>query len=53
MESFRIFLDTDVLINWLAKEIDPNTGFDLWRCPYAIIELIEREERLWGTHHYN
>ena len=44
MESFRIFLDTDVLINWLAKEIDPNTGFDLWRCPYAIIELIEKRE---------
>ncbi len=41
MESFRIFLDTDVLINWLAKETDPNTGFNLWRCPYEIIELIE------------
>ena len=23
MENFRIFLDTDVLINWLAKEINP------------------------------
>jgi predicted nucleic acid-binding protein len=44
MESFRIFLDTDVLINWLAKEIDPNTGFNLWRCPYEIIELIERRK---------
>ena len=44
MESFRIFLDTDVIINWLAKETDPNTGFDLWRCPYAIIELVERRE---------
>jgi predicted nucleic acid-binding protein len=44
MESSRIFLDTDVLINWLAKEIDPNTGFNLWRCPYEIIELIEREQ---------
>lgn len=44
MESFRIFLDTDVLINWLAKEMDPNTGFNLWRCPYEIIELIERGE---------
>jgi len=44
MESFRIFLDTDILINWLAKEIDPNTGFNLWRCPYEIIELIERGE---------
>jgi len=40
MESFRIFLDTDVIINWLAKETDPNTGFDLWRCPYEIIELL-------------
>lgn len=41
MENFRIFLDTDVLINWLAKEIDPNTGYSLLRCPYEIIELIE------------
>ena len=41
MESFRIFLDTDVLINWIAKEINPNTGFNLWRCPYEIIELME------------
>jgi hypothetical protein len=41
MASFRIFLDTDVLINWLAKEIDPNTGFNLWQCPYEIIELID------------
>ena len=44
MESFRIFLDTDVLINWLAKEIDPNTGFSLWQCPYEIMKLIEREQ---------
>ena len=44
MGSFRIFLDTDVIINWLAKETDLNTGFDLWRCPYAIIELVERRE---------
>ncbi len=28
----------------MAKETDPNTGFDLWRCPYAIIELVERRE---------
>jgi predicted nucleic acid-binding protein len=44
MGSCRIFLDTDVLINWLAKERDPNTGFNLWRCPYEIIKLIERGE---------
>ena len=44
LKSFRIFLDTDVLINWLAKEIDIKTGFDLWPCPYEIIELIEKRE---------
>ncbi len=26
MGSIRVFLDTDVLINWIAKEVDPNTG---------------------------
>ena len=41
MESFRIFLDTDVLINWLVMETDPNTRFTLWRYPYEIVELIE------------
>jgi len=30
MENFSVFLDTDVLINWLAKEIDPNTGEELF-----------------------
>jgi predicted nucleic acid-binding protein len=41
MGSFRIFLDTDVLINWLAKEVDPSAGFKLWRCPYEVLKLIE------------
>ncbi len=41
MKSFKVFLDTDVLINWLAKEIDTNAGFNLWKCPYEIIKLIE------------
>ncbi|NQE45481.1 hypothetical protein C5S31_05615 [ANME-1 cluster archaeon GoMg2] len=41
MARFRIFRDTDVLINGLAQEIDRNTGFDFWRCPYESIELIE------------
>jgi predicted nucleic acid-binding protein len=42
MENFRIFLDTDVLINWLSKEVDLNTRFNLWQSPYEIIKLIER-----------
>mgnify|MGYP000722277657 CR=1 FL=1 len=41
MESIRIFLDTDVLINWLAREVDPNTGKKLWEHPYRILKMIE------------
>ncbi len=43
MARFRIFRDTDVLINWLAQEIDRNTGFDLWRCPYDIFDRVKNE----------
>ncbi len=42
MESIRVFLDTDVLINWLAKEVDPNTGKKLWEKPYKILKMIEK-----------
>ena len=41
MENFSVFLDTDVLINWLAKEVDPNTGEELWRAPLRILKEIE------------
>ena len=42
MGSIRVFLDTDVLINWLAKEVDPNTGMKLWEKPYRILKMIEK-----------
>ena len=41
MESIKVFLDTDVLINWLSKEEDPNTGEKLWEAPYKILKAIE------------
>lgn len=44
MEKPRIFLDTDVLINWIVKEVDQNTGFKLWVCPYEIMKLVEAEK---------
>lgn len=34
-------LDTDVIINWLTKEEDPNTQEKLWKIPHKIIQLIE------------
>ncbi len=44
MENTKIFLDTDVIINWIAKEEDPNTDFKLWIGPYEIIKLVENGE---------
>ena len=44
MVKHQIFLDTDVIINWISKEVDKNTGFKLWRCPYEIMKLVEVNE---------
>ncbi|MEX2752151.1 MAG: hypothetical protein Q6366_009730 [Candidatus Freyarchaeota archaeon] len=43
MENISVSLDTDVLINWLAKETDPNTGEELWRDPYKILKKSKGE----------
>lgn len=40
----KVFFDTDVVINWLAKEVDPETGEKLWVAPYRIIKLLEGGE---------
>ena len=52
MENISIFLDTDVLINWLAKEVDPNTGEELWRAPLRILKKIEVGELSGFTSHH-
>jgi len=39
-----VFFDTDVIINWLCKEEDTNTGEKLWEAPYKIIKRIENKE---------
>lgn len=39
--NINCLIDTDVLINWLAQEIDPNTNKELWKTPHQIIKLIE------------
>ncbi|MEX2723168.1 MAG: hypothetical protein Q6367_004685 [Candidatus Freyarchaeota archaeon] len=43
MENISVSLDTDVLINWLAKETHPNTGEELWRDPYKILKKSKGE----------
>lgn len=49
MASISVFLDTDVLINWLAKEVDPKTGKELWRAPHKILKKIEAGELTGST----
>jgi len=44
MTNISVFLDTDVLINWFAKEVDPNTGENLWRAPHRLLKKIEGGE---------
>lgn len=51
MEKSNVFLDTDVILNWLTKEVDLNTGFKLWKCPYKIMKLIENNEIIAYNHY--
>ncbi len=41
MAAIRVLLDTDILINWLAKKIEPGTGKALWKASYQILKRIE------------
>ncbi len=40
----QIFLDTDIIINWIEKEVDRNSGFKLWKCPFEMLKLVEAED---------
>jgi len=41
MEPERIFLDTDVVVNWLLRETESVSGKELWKAPYEIVKLSE------------
>ena len=45
MANIKVFLDTDVIINWLSKEIDPKTGSELWKAPYEITFVLRRKKK--------
>ena len=49
MANISVFLDTDTLINWLAKEVDPKTGGELWKAPYKILKKVEKGEAMGST----
>ena len=46
MESTKVLLDTDILINWLVEEVDSKTNFKLWEAPYKILKKVETGELL-------
>lgn len=44
MEPSKVLLDTDVIVNWLTKEIETVSNKELWQAPYEIIKLIEAKK---------
>ncbi|HEX7064835.1 MAG TPA: PIN domain-containing protein [Bacillales bacterium] len=40
----KLMIDSDVLINWLAKERERNSNRKLWVAPTAILELGEMKQ---------
>lgn len=43
-EIQAVILDTDVIINWLTKEVETITKKELWKTPHKIVTLIEDKE---------
>lgn len=43
MEPQNLLLDTDVITNWLTKELETVSGKELWNAPFKIVRLIEEK----------
>ena len=41
MDTPRVLLDTDVVINWLVREVETVSGKELWKSPYEIVRRAE------------
>jgi predicted nucleic acid-binding protein len=41
MDIPRVLLDTDVVVNWLVKEVESASGRELWKAPYDIMRRAE------------
>jgi len=44
MAKSKVLLDSNCLINWLAKEVDEASGIAFWKSSYQIALLAENEE---------
>lgn len=43
MDTPRVLLDTDVVINWLVQEVETVSGKELWKAPYEIVRRAEKK----------
>jgi hypothetical protein len=41
MDIPRVLLDTDVVVNWLVKEVESASGRELWKAPHDIMRRAE------------
>lgn len=41
MDTSKVLLDTDVVINWLVREKETVSGKELWKSPYEIVQRAE------------
>lgn len=44
MNTARVLLDTDVVINWLVQEMETVSGKELWKSPHEIVKRAENGE---------
>jgi predicted nucleic acid-binding protein len=44
VESQKLLLDTDVIVNWLIQEVETASSKKLWEAPLKIIKLIEEKD---------
>ncbi len=48
MKTHKLFLDTDVVVNWLIKETETASVKELWKASFEIIKLVETKAAI-GT----
>lgn len=44
METPKVLLDTDVVINWLVQEVETVSAKELWKAPHEIVRRAEAGE---------
>jgi predicted nucleic acid-binding protein len=43
MDTPKVLLDTDVVVNWLVQELETVSGKELWKAPHEIVQRAENK----------